>query len=214
MVVDLRFLLTACAVIGYFIGDISPLKLLKKYSNFSRKKYFSIIVSVLNIIKGATAAIVGFLLAGQIGAFTSTLFVFAGTVWPLIYKFKNGGNGVTTVFGATLIIAPIVAAIDFAVVVIATLISKKISVGVLIATILFPAMIALFRPAFLIPSIVIAAVIVERHRGNIIRLVNKNEPDFSFFKKDKTDNQPDEKDDLTHEKRFIVKKGPIVKRYH
>jgi glycerol-3-phosphate acyltransferase PlsY len=121
------------------------------------------------------------LLAGAPGAEAWTLGVaaaaFVGHLFPVWLRFR-GGKGVATAFGIFLVLAPWVALAGLAAWVIAYLVTRISSVGSLAGTAVCVAGVFLAdgprHPASW-TALVVGALIVLRHRGNIGRLVRGEE---------------------------------------
>ena len=99
-----------------------------------------------------------------------------GHCFPVYIGFR-GGKGVATAAGAMFAISPLPALISLAVFVSAIALTKTVSLGSLLASLLFPA----FLAAFGVPGPVIAAsvpilaLILVRHSGNIRRILKGTE---------------------------------------
>ncbi len=104
-----------------------------------------------------------------------------GHMFPVYVRFK-GGKGVSTGFGALVIISPISAGIAFIGIAIAAL-SRYISLGSLIGTSLSMGSLALFSafqiwghdPWYLLFAIPVAVLIIWSHQKNIDRLAKGDE---------------------------------------
>ena len=154
-------------------------------------KKAGVITLVVDVLKGTIAVLIGFLLAGSSGEAWCVLAVFCGHVWPVFYKFK-GGKGVATAFGALLGLNPLMALLTLLIVVIAVLISKRMSVGSITGAVVFPFISMFMERDFLYIGIVLAIIILVKHRANIKRLLQGKEPVMSIFEKKKTsDGQED-----------------------
>jgi len=113
-----------------------------------------------------------------------------GHVYPVYYGFK-GGKGILVSFGAVMILSPIAGLICLSGFIIAVAISKYVSLGSIIAGILFPISVGLMAfmqgtTAFWQEALLglpVGAFIVYLHRQNIVRLLNHNENKISFKKK-------------------------------
>ena len=94
-------------IIAYFIGNISPSTIQARIHGIDIKKEGSgnagttnalrvlgkkaaIITLVVDILKGVVSVLLGWFLAGQLGAICCALMVMIGHVWPVIYKGKIG----------------------------------------------------------------------------------------------------------------------------
>ena len=129
------------------------------------------------------------------------LCVVVGHMYPAVFGFR-GGKGVSTTFGVLLAAAPLYALLLLAVVIVFTALFRRVSLSVLIAVavaivlvfwgagvpgegvILFLAFLRfnVFQPLWVV---IILALIVFKHRGNIARLIKGEEPKLSFGSKDK-----------------------------
>lgn len=188
-------------VIAYLIGCISPSIMLAKAKGIDIKKEGSgnagttnalrvmgkkagVITLVVDILKGVCAVLLGTLIAGEFVGMLCAVAVFAGHVWPAVYRFK-GGKGVATAFGALLGINPLLGLAALGIVVIGVLISKRMSVGSILGAVCFPAIAFFLEPVFIIPGTVMALLIIIKHRANISRLLKGEEPVLSIFDKEK-----------------------------
>lgn len=113
------------------------------------------------------------------------LTAFAGHLFPLYLKLKGGGKGVATAAGCFLVISPM----SVLAVLIAFLLilgwSGRVSVGSLSAAAVLPAAVwwRLGSPVYCGCAVLMAVLIVLRHRDNIRRLLNGSEPAVSGEKK-------------------------------
>ena len=194
-------LLILAAIIAYFIGCISPSIMLARAKGIDIKKEGSgnagttnalrvmgkkagVITLVIDILKGVIAVLLGGLIAGPAGGMCAAVTVFCGHVWPAFYKFK-GGKGVATAFGVLLGIDVWLALAALGIVVIAVLISKRMSVGSILGAACFPALAFFLEPEFIIPGTALAIAIIIKHKANIIRILKGEEPIMSIFDKSK-----------------------------
>jgi acyl phosphate:glycerol-3-phosphate acyltransferase len=113
------------------------------------------------------------------------LTAFAGHLFPLYLKLKGGGKGVATAAGCFLVISPM----SVLAVLIAFLLilgwSGRVSAGSLSAAAVLPAAVwwRLGSPVYCGCAVLMAVLIVLRHRDNIRRLLNGSEPAVSGEKK-------------------------------
>lgn len=185
------------ALISYFIGNISPSTLLARARGLDIKsegsgnagttnalrlmgKKAAIITLVIDICKGMVAVAAGWISCGYQGAMTCALFVVIGHIWPVVFKFK-GGKGIATSFGALLMLSPLLAAIELAIVAVVTLISKRMSVGSIAGLIFLPVTAFFITREFFVPAIVMAVIMLIKHRQNIVRIVRGEEPKLGFL---------------------------------
>ena len=131
----------------------------------------AIAVMLADIGKGAAAV----LLAGANPAAAGVAAV-VGHVYPVWLRFR-GGKGVATASGVFAVLAPIptlLAALTFAILVART---RFVSLGSVAATIVLPIAewITPGMRAVDIATTIVAALILFRHRGNIMRLLSRTE---------------------------------------
>lgn len=179
-------------IVGYLLGSISPSILIAKAKGVDIKsegsgnagttnmlrvmgKKPAAITLVLDILKGVAAVLLARYVAGDFAAMLTVFSVFAGHVWPLYHKFK-GGKGVATLFGAILAFHWLVALIALGIVAIGVAVSRRMSVGSLLGAVTLPIQSAFIAPDFVIPSILIALLLIYKHWGNIVRLSKGQEP--------------------------------------
>ena len=191
-------------VVAYLIGCISPSIMLAKARGIDIKKEGSgnagttnalrvmgkkagAITLIIDILKGVAAVSLGTFVVGEFAGMCCAVAVFCGHVWPVFYKFK-GGKGVATAFGALLGINPLLALTALLIVIVAVLISKRMSVGSLAGAICFPAIAFFMEQDFVIPGTILAIAIIIKHKANIVRLINGTEPRRGIFDKKKESN--------------------------
>ena len=141
----------------------------------------ALLVMIADILKGLVAVWIGHLF--HMHAFWLGLVAFAaviGHIFPVYFGFK-GGKGVATAIGATAglsFLAGILMAAAWGAV---ALVTRYSSLASIIAVILAPIFILIFAKAILfIPSALIAALIIWKHKDNIGRLQNKTETKIEF----------------------------------
>jgi acyl phosphate:glycerol-3-phosphate acyltransferase len=153
-----------------------------------------VLTLVLDTAKGAAAVLLGEHYAHG----TAVLLVIAGLAvllghcFPVWLRFK-GGKGVATALGIFLVLSPAAALAALLVFVLVVGTWKYVSLGSISAAAAMPLLIYFFwAPGHAPPLIVtagtlaIAALVVWKHDRNIQRLVQGEEPKFSFSqKKDK-----------------------------
>lgn len=117
---------------------------------------------------------------GEAAMAIAASFVFLGHLFPVFYQFK-GGKGVATALGVLLALdwrVGIAAAIIWLVL---FLLTKTSSIAALVATAATPIVAYYFRGADLISGVVllIAILVIWRHKENIARLVAGREKQIS-----------------------------------
>ncbi|MBQ9707568.1 MAG: glycerol-3-phosphate acyltransferase [Firmicutes bacterium] len=123
------------------------------------------------------------------------LFVMLGHVWPLLLKFK-GGKGIATSFGALLALDPLLALIELAIVAAVTLVTKRMSAGSIAGLVLLPVICIFRQPAeFVVISIILAVIMLIKHKANIIRIIHGEEPKLSILDKKSSDSERSDKEE-------------------
>ncbi len=114
------------------------------------------------------------------GAYICGVACMIGHIFPLFFKFK-GGKGVATSVGIFAVCCPIAIVIGLAVFAIITIISRYVSLGSLVATVVVIVLATVFRttqtPASvqIISCLIMAFLIFYKHKGNIKRLLSGTE---------------------------------------
>jgi glycerol-3-phosphate acyltransferase PlsY len=109
------------------------------------------------------------------------LSAFTGHLFPLYLKLKGGGKGVATAAGCFLVISPmsVLAALIAFLLILGW--SGRVSAGSLSAAAVLPAAVwwSLRSPVYCGCAVLMAVLIVLRHRDNIRRLLTGSEPAFN-----------------------------------
>lgn len=188
-------------IVSYFIGNISPAILIGKMmlgidirskgsgnagaTNSLRVlgKKAAIATLVIDVLKGVAAVLVGKYIGGQDLAMACGMAVFIGHIWPMIFGFR-GGKGIATAFGTIVTLEPLLGLI-YAIIGLSTVaITRKVSVGSIVTSILFPVIAYFFDPKYLLWATAMAVIILFKHRKNIKRLFKGEEPNLSFKKQE------------------------------
>lgn len=143
------------------------------------------LVFLADMAKGAAAVALAWLLFtsdmvawGQVAGGAAAVI---GHSWPVYIGFR-GGRGVTTGFGALLVISWPVGLISFAVFLAVVGLLRYMSLGSMLAGLamllsMIPFVVFDLEPfAYLVFGLVVVPVIIFRHRGNIQRLLAGKEP--------------------------------------
>lgn len=135
-------------------------------------------VLALDLAKGAAAAGVGLVVDGRGLAVLLGAAAVTGHVLPVTRRFREGGKGVATAAGATMVAEPVVAAAAGAVFAVIALVTRRASAASLAAAVLVPVGVAVAgRPASHIAGwAAVAVLVVVRHAANVRRLVAGTEP--------------------------------------
>jgi len=104
-----------------------------------------------------------------------------GHMFSPFMSFK-GGKGVATALGAVAVVLPFTAICSLSVFIVIVLITRYVSLSSIIAVVTVPIFSAFFypEPTYIVLTILMALVVVWAHRKNIVRLIHKEEPKFSF----------------------------------
>lgn len=135
---------------------------------------FAIPVGIFDVAKGAVPVLIIGPAASDLGWFALLCGVMAvvGHVFSVFVGFK-GGKGVATSAGVVLGLAPMAVGICIVIWAVVVWISGYVSLGSVIATSVFPALVWLLYPArrgSIWLYLLLAAVIVWMHRSNLQRL--------------------------------------------
>ncbi len=140
----------------------------------------------------AASILGGRLLAPEIICLLTGLAAVIGHIFPIFLKFK-GGKGVNTALGVMIMLLPLAALSGLASFIVTVLISRYISLGSMIASLVFFAVVLAgyltdfmnVPLSYLIVAAIIPVLIIGAHRSNIKRLVNGSENRFSLRAKHK-----------------------------
>ena len=114
---------------------------------------------------------------------------FCGHIWPAAFGFK-GGKGVATAFGVIVTVKPLLGLVTLLVVLIVAALTRRVSAGSVAGAIAFPFLawllnpgaVALGGPLYIGWAVVVAAIVLIKHRANIKRLIRGEEPKINFKK--------------------------------
>lgn len=148
-------------------------------TNVSRRagKAAGILTLVLDALKGSVAVLIarvvaGPSLSGEWLIAAAAIAVIVGHIFPVWLRFR-GGKGVATGVGVFLVIAPIALLCAGVLFIALVAFTRYVSLGSIVAAATIPLflwfVVAAARPV-LIAAIVVAALIIFAHRGNIGRL--------------------------------------------
>ena len=103
---------------------------------------------------------------------------FLGHLYPIYFCLRKGGKGVATAWGCFLVLSPLSGLLVLLVFALVVLVFKRVSAASLAAALALPLTIGFLGPSHLGIgfSALIALLIVYRHRQNIVRLFQGNEP--------------------------------------
>ena len=136
----------------------------------------AIAVMLADAAKGAAAVL---LAVGGSSAVAAGVAAVIGHIYPVWLGFK-GGKGVATAGGAFTLLTPWPAAIAAAAFAVTVARTRFVSLGSIVATVLLP-VVEWMTPglrAVDIGATIVAALILFRHRGNMMRLWSRTERAF------------------------------------
>jgi glycerol-3-phosphate acyltransferase PlsY len=114
------------------------------------------------------------------------LAAIVGHIWTVFASFK-GGKGVATAAGVFAAVAPAAFVICLGVWTATVVLSRYISLGSILAAVSLPVAVYLTAARetqgwkrILLVSVLVAVIVVVRHRGNIARILRGNERKFSL----------------------------------
>jgi glycerol-3-phosphate acyltransferase PlsY len=190
---------TLAVVLGYLLGSIPFAYLLARRGGIDIRRVGSgnvgaantlrtrgtteaVIVVCLDAMKGSCAVVIAERLAtGQTTSVAAGLASIVGHIYPVWLGFR-GGKGVATTAGVFAVLAPIALAIAGGVFVLAVWITRFISMGSIAAAVILAAAALAQAPRMVAIGAVVAAVlVVERHRGNLARLMDGTERRIGQF---------------------------------
>lgn len=124
-----------------------------------------------DVFKGVLAAWLGLAFGGEGLAALCTVAVVIGHCWPLFLDFR-GGKGVATSAGALLVLMPLITLILLVTFVTIIAVSRYVSLGSVCAAVLLPLLVLVMREPwqYLLMTVVLAGMVLFRHRTNIERL--------------------------------------------
>ena len=192
-------MLAVVFVVSYLVGNISPSTIIGKAKGIDIRKEGSgnpgttntlrvmgkqaaLIVLLVDILKGTFMVLLWGHLLGEQAAMIACLAVFLGHVFPIAMKFQ-GGKGVATAFGALAALHPGLGFGCLGIVLLAVIITRRVSPGSIAGAIAAPVLTWLMIPEFLPYCLIMAAIVIIRHRSNIQRMIRGEEPKISFKKK-------------------------------
>lgn len=194
-------------VIGYLLGSIPTGYLIARlvygmdirqhgsgnigFTNVFRVLGFTpgVLVLVADILKGWVAVRVALLVVapGADELLVDSIPVLAGLAAILGHTYSvflrfQGGKGVATAAGVLIALMPEVALIVTGIWLVVLAVSRYVSAASVIAAAAFPvAVLALNKPLpMLVLSILVAVLVIVRHKSNIVRLMRREESKFEL----------------------------------
>ncbi len=185
-----------CAIIGYLLGSISSSILVGKIfgikdirehgsgnagaTNTLRTagKKAAILTVLGDALKGIIAILIARLLTDNpLGTYMAAFFVVLGHNFPVYFGFR-GGKGILTSAAVIFMLDWRIGIILLVVSVAVMAITKYVSLGSIVGSLLFPLCVLLlhkYNQEMFILSLIMCILAVARHSGNIKRLLNGTE---------------------------------------
>ena len=189
-------------VISYLVGSIPSGYIVGKIKGVDVRKYGSGNIGFTNVLRvmgkgpglivllaDVGKAVLSILLISRLGKLQPNPLehylpaicggaVIIGNVWTVFLKF-HGGKGVATSVGIFLSIHPISGLIALGIWGIVVAITRYVSIGSLLLCISFCISVFIFRSDYIwgirILGLVVTAIVIFRHKGNIQRLIKGEE---------------------------------------
>jgi acyl phosphate:glycerol-3-phosphate acyltransferase len=196
-------------IIGYLLGSVNSSLVVGKFYGVDVRNHGSgnagatntlrtlgkkaaIIATLGDMVKGFIACIIGLLIAKKTGMISEEMGIMIAGIaaiighnWPIFFKFK-GGKGVLTSLAVVLMMDPIIALIALGTFIIVAAITRFVSLGSIVATLLFTILAATMfgkSSEFIIFSSILTFLIIFRHRTNIVRIIKGTESKLGAKKK-------------------------------
>ncbi|MBQ9992575.1 MAG: glycerol-3-phosphate 1-O-acyltransferase PlsY [Firmicutes bacterium] len=137
------------------------------------------IVLVCDLLKGALAAILGQIIAGQYFAIICGVLAILGHTFPVWLRF-NGGKGAATAIGVMIIASPLSAVITIAAWLISLYFTRIVSLSTIVAACMLDLAVLIlhYDAHYSIPVLLASILVIYRHKDNIKRLLNGTEYKF------------------------------------
>ena len=147
----------------------------------------------LDAAKGALAVLVSTLVvtdalgaaARDWTAVGAMMFAVLGHAYSPYIGFK-GGKGVATSAGGLLVLTPLAVAIELLLFVAVTATTRMVSLGSVVIAIAYPVLVFVlypWSPSLMTVSVVLAALVLWRHRTNIVRIARGEESRVSLSRR-------------------------------
>lgn len=111
----------------------------------------------------------------------AAIAVILGHIFPVFYGFK-GGKGVATALGSILMLDGEIGVICLLFALVIIIATKMVSLGSILAAVLFPILTFVLAPKYFFISLAIAIIVIIKHRANIQRILEGKENKLSFKK--------------------------------
>jgi len=180
-------------VVGYLLGSANSALIVGKFYGVDIRQHGSgnagatnalrtlgkkaaLFVLIGDLAKGIISYLIGYYLAGGLGALAGGTAAILGHNWPLYFKFK-GGKGVLTSLAVVLMMDWRIALIILGIFIVIVALTRYVSLGSIIGAALFPIISLLLNKEtkFVVFALAIGLLVIFRHRANIERILKGNE---------------------------------------
>lgn len=187
------FLVIFAGVVGYLLGSANSALIVGKFYGVDIRQHGSgnagatnalrtlgkkaaLFVLIGDLAKGIISYLIGYYLAGGLGALAGGTAAILGHNWPLYFKFK-GGKGVLTSLAVVLMMDWRIALIILGIFIVIVALTRYVSLGSIIGAALFPIISLLLNKEtkFVVFALAIGLLVIFRHRANIERILKGNE---------------------------------------
>ena len=201
----MTFFLILAGIIGYLLGSANSSLIVGKFYGIDVRQHGSgnagatntlrtmgksaaLLVGIGDVLKGVIACLIGYYLVG--GGFVDNTGVMVGGIaaiighnWPVYFGFK-GGKGVFTSLAVVLMMDWELGLMLLGVFIIVVAITRWVSLGSILGSALFPVFGVVFGRSirFTVFALILALLIIFRHRSNIQRLLKGTESKFGAKK--------------------------------
>lgn len=199
-------LVVSALIIGYLIGSINSSIIICKImtgkdirdfgsgnagaTNALRTlgKKAGFLVFLFDALKAAVAILICRIIFkdnSELATYSSGIGAVLGHNYPVWFGFK-GGKGIVVSLVSMLFADYKIGLVVFVISILIMAISKYVSLGSVLGSILFVILALIFHldnTAYIIFVIILASLAIFRHKGNIIRLIHGTENKLSFSKK-------------------------------
>lgn len=183
---------------AYLLGNLSPAILISRASGVDIRtkgsrnagttnmlrvmgKKAAAATLVIDILKGVAAVLLGRALGGEALGVLCGLLAFVGHIWPALFGFR-GGKGIATALGVLLAVDWKLGLLCLGAAALGLAVSRRVSVGSLLAAAVLPFAAWRLQPDHWLLFLLMTGIIYWKHRANIQRLLQGQEPKINLKK--------------------------------